>query len=119
MAAIHLTSADFQKTLDEAGDKPVFVDFYAEWCGPCKMAAPIIEELSVEYADKAILAKVDVDQNQDLAQQHHVLSIPTVVVFKNGQPVGEPMIGFRGREGYVQMLEAALKSETGAQPKAE
>lgn len=111
MAAIHLTSADFQKTLDEAGDKPVFVDFYAQWCGPCKMAAPIIEELSEEYKDKALLTKVDVDQSQDLAQKYSILSIPTVMVFKKGQPIGQPLIGFRGKEGYIQLLETALKAE--------
>lgn len=110
MAAIHLSTDDFQKTLDEAGDKPVFVDFYAEWCGPCKMAAPIIEELSEEYKDKAVIAKLDVDDSRELAQKYQVLSIPTVIVFKGGQPVGEPVIGFRGREGYVNAIEAALQA---------
>lgn len=114
MATTHLTNDDFQKTLDEAGEKPVFVDFYAEWCGPCKMAAPIIEDLSEVYKDKAILAKVDVDDNRELAQKYQVLSIPTVVVFKNGQPVGEPVIGFRGREGYVNAIEAALAAPAAA-----
>lgn len=108
MAAIHLSNDDFQKTLDEAGDKPVFVDFYAEWCGPCKLAAPIIEGLSDEYADTAVVAKVDVDDNRELAQKFQVMSIPTVIVFKHGQPVGEPVIGFRGKEGYVNALEAAI-----------
>lgn len=111
MAAIHLTQDDFQKTLDEAGDKPVFVDFYAEWCGPCKLAAPIIEGLSDEYADKAVIAKVDVDENRDLAQKYQVMSIPTVLVFKGGQPVGQPVIGFRGKEGYVNALEEAMNAQ--------
>jgi thioredoxin 1 len=118
MAAIHLTNDDFQKTLDEAGDKPVFVDFYAEWCGPCKLAAPIIEDLSDEYADKAVIAKVDVDENRELAQQFQVMSIPTVLVFKNGQPVGQPVIGFRGKEGYVNALEEAMNAQGAPAPAA-
>ena len=107
--ATHLTSATFDATISEAGDKPVLVDFFAEWCGPCKMAAPIIDELSGTYADKAIIAKVDVDANQDLAQKYGVMSIPTVVMLKNGKEI-DRKIGFAGREGYVQMLDSALKA---------
>lgn len=106
--AVHLTKDDFKKTLEEAGDKPVFVDFYAEWCGPCKMAAPIVEELAGEYQDKAVIAKVDVDAEGDLAREYSVMSIPTVIVFKNGEPVGSPLIGFAGKDGYVNAIEAAL-----------
>ena len=101
-----------QEVLNKKG--LVFVDFYAEWCGPCKMAAPIIEGLSDEYADKAVIAKVDVDENRELAQKYQVLSIPTVLVFKNGQPVGQPVIGFRGKEGYVNALDAAMKAPAAA-----
>ncbi len=108
--AVHLTKDTFQTTLTEAGDKPVFVDFFAEWCGPCKMAAPVVEELVEDYKDKAVIAKVDVDAEQDLAREYQVMSIPTVIIFKNGQPVGAPMTGFAGKAGYVQMLEAAMKA---------
>ena len=107
--AAHLTQDTFQSTLDEAGDKPVFVDFYAEWCGPCKMAAPIIEELVGEYADKAVIAKVDVDEQRELAQKYSVLSIPTVVILKNGEEVGRT-VGFAGKQGYTQLIDKALEA---------
>lgn len=105
--AQHLTSAGFDEALKNAGDKPVLVDFFAEWCGPCKMAAPVIDELSGEYAEKAEIFKVDVDTEQEVAQRFGVMSIPTVIVFKNGEPV-DTKIGFPGKDGYVQMLEKAL-----------
>lgn len=103
----HLTSDNFKKTLDDAGDKPVMVDFYAEWCGPCKMAAPIIEELGEEYKGKAVIAKLNVDEQNALAAQHGVMSIPTVIVFMKGEEV-DRKIGFAGKDGYVQMIEEAM-----------
>ena len=106
--ALHLTADDFAKTLTSAGSKPVLVDFFAEWCGPCKMAAPVIEELAEEYADTAVVAKVDVDAQNALAAQYGVMSIPTVIAFVNGEEV-ERKIGFAGKEGYVSMIEAAQK----------
>lgn len=106
--AAHLTQANFSKTLKDAGSKPVLVDFFAEWCGPCKMAAPIIEELAGEYADKAVIAKVDVDAENSLAAQHGVMSIPTVIVFVNGEEV-DRKIGFAGKQGYVSMIDGAMK----------
>ncbi len=106
--ALHLTNDNFQQTLDDAGDKPVLIDFYAEWCGPCKMAAPIIEELSEEYADKAVIAKLDVDAQGQIAARYGVMSIPTVIVVVNGEEV-DRQIGFAGRDGYVAMLERAMK----------
>ncbi len=106
--ALHLTADDFAKTLEEAGKNPVLVDFYAEWCGPCKMAAPVIEELAEEYDGKAVIAKVDVDSQNALAAQYGVMSIPTVIAFVNGEEV-ERKIGFAGKQGYVSMIEAAAK----------
>jgi thioredoxin 1 len=106
--AVHLTKDDFQKTLDEAKNMPVLVDFYADWCGPCKMAAPVIKELAQEYNGKAVIAKVNVDEQQELAGEHGVMSIPTVIAFVNGEEV-ERKIGFAGKEGYVSMLDAAQK----------
>ncbi len=108
--ALHLTQANFEETLKGAGSKPVLVDFFAEWCGPCKMAAPIIEELAGEYADKAVIAKVDVDAENPLAGKYGVMSIPTVIVFVNGEEV-DRKIGFAGRQGYVEMLERAMSEE--------
>ncbi|MCB9813216.1 MAG: thioredoxin [Pseudomonadales bacterium] len=106
----HLTKNDFQKTLDEAAKMPVLVDFYAEWCGPCKLAAPIIEELGVEYDGKAVIAKVNVDEQNQLAAEHGVMSIPTVIVFVNGQEV-DRKIGFAGKDGYVAMIKDAMDGE--------
>ncbi len=108
--AAHLTKDDFQTTLDSAGDKPVFVDFYAEWCGPCKLAAPVIDKLSGEYQDKAIIAKLNVDENNEVAASHGVMSIPTVIVFHKGEEV-DRKIGFPGEVGYRQMLERVLGGE--------
>ncbi len=106
--AIHITKDDFKETLDKAGDKPVLVDFYAEWCGPCKLAAPVIDKLSGVYAKDAILAKLDVDENREIAQEHMVQSIPTVIIFKNGVEVSRK-IGFPGEAGYKQMLDEVLE----------
>jgi len=105
--ALHLTDADFQKTLDEA-TTPVFVDFYAEWCGPCQMAAPIIDKLADEYKGKIMIAKLDVDANSQSAQEHQVMSIPTVIVFKKNEEgkmvVMAKKVGFPG-EGDKEFKE--------------
>lgn len=84
--ATQITAADFQsKVLDES--VPVLVDFFATWCGPCKMMAPILDEASKELGDKARIYKVDVDRDMELAQRFNIMSVPTFYVFKNGQPV--------------------------------
>ncbi|MBU0978948.1 MAG: thioredoxin [Patescibacteria group bacterium] len=106
-ATLHLTADNFDQTLKDAGNKPVLVDFFAEWCGPCKMAAPIIDELAEEYKSQAVVAKVDVDASHDLASQYGVMSIPTVIVFKNGQELNK-QVGFIGKEGYQKMMTDAL-----------
>ena len=104
---VHLTKNDFAETLKSAGDKPVLVDFYAEWCGPCKMAAPVIEELGKEYEGKAVIAKVNVDEQNELSAEHGVMSIPTVIAFSKGEEV-DRKIGFAGKDGYVSMIEGAM-----------
>lgn len=73
---------------EEINDGVVLVDFYAEWCGPCKMISPILDELKVEMADQVKIVRVDVDQESDLAQRFDVMSIPTLVLFKDGKPAG-------------------------------
>ncbi|MBP7876157.1 thioredoxin [Candidatus Woesebacteria bacterium] len=107
MAAQHLTNADFDEVLKSAGDKPVLVDFFAEWCGPCKMIAPVIEELATEYEGKAVITKVDVDAEGPLAQRFGVMSIPTLLIFKNGQPV-EKQIGFVPKTKLVELITKNL-----------
>ncbi|MEX1376717.1 MAG: thioredoxin [Eubacteriales bacterium] len=84
MAAIHLTTENFEKEVLQS-DIPVFVDFWATWCGPCRMVAPSVDKLSEELEGKAKIAKLDVDQCGDIAQQYGVTSIPTFIVFKNGE----------------------------------
>ena len=106
-ATLHLTGDNFDQALKDAGSKPVMLDFFAEWCGPCKMAAPIIDELAEEYKDKAVVAKVDVDANQDLAQKYGVMSIPTVIMLKDGEEL-DKQVGFIGKEGYEKMITDAL-----------
>jgi len=112
-AAPHFSTADFQTQLDKAGDKPVMVDFYAEWCGPCKIAAPIIDKLSVEYKGKAVIAKLDTEEDHDIAQKYGIMSIPTVLIFKKGQEVARK-IGFPGEPVYRQMIEAAIGDSAAA-----
>lgn len=111
MSAQHLDSNNFQSTLDGAST-PVLVDFFAQWCGPCQMAAPVIDKLADDYAGKMVIAKVDVDQAREVAAQFNVMSIPTVVIFKKDE-AGQMQefdrkIGFPGEDGYKAMIEEAL-----------
>ncbi len=106
MATITVTDQDFEENVLNA-DKPVMVDFYADWCGPCKAAAPVIEEISEEYADELVVAKLDVDENQQTAAKFQVMSIPTVVFFKDGDEA-ERIIGFGGKEKYLEKIEEVV-----------
>ena len=81
-----VTDANFQETIVEAG-QPAVVDFWAEWCGPCRMVAPIISELSEEYKDRAVIAKMDVDSNPETAAKYGIRNIPTILFFKGGEVV--------------------------------
>jgi thioredoxin 1 len=104
---VAVTDKDFMEQVIQS-DKPVLVDFWAEWCGPCKMLTPIIDELSEKYDGKAKVAKVDVDTNQQIAMQFGIRSIPTIMVFDKGQVV-DTMIGVRPKADY----EASLDKLTG------
>lgn len=87
-------------------DKPVMVDFWATWCGPCQMAGPVIDELATDYKDKYVIGKLDVDANQQTAMQYGVMSIPTVILFKDGKEVARK-VGFAGRPMYESLLKQA------------
>ena len=86
---------------------PVFVDFWAEWCGPCRMVSPVVEELSQEYGDKVDFVKVNVDDNNELAQKFNVFSIPTLAVFKDGQVVSQK-VGAATKESFKTMIDSSL-----------
>jgi thioredoxin 1 len=101
-----LKDANFRQALSEA-DKPVLVDFWAEWCAPCRMMAPVIHQLAAEYAGKAYIAKLDVNNNPSTATQYRVMSIPNFIVFRGGQPVGQT-VGAVGKPGLVQLIQRGL-----------
>ena len=103
--AKHFDTAAFEAAI--AGDKPVLVDFWATWCGPCRMIAPVIEEIAAEFEGKAVVGKVDVDEEPGLAQRYGIMSIPTLIVFKGGK-VGEQAVGARGKADVAAMLSRHL-----------
>ncbi|WP_243031059.1 thioredoxin [Thermus altitudinis] len=102
---IEVTDANFDQTL--AGYPLVLVDFWAEWCAPCRMIAPILEELAREYAGKVVVAKLDVDENPKTAMRFRVMSIPTVILFKNGQPV-EVLVGAQPKRNFEAKIQKHL-----------
>ena len=87
-------------------DKPVLVDFYADWCGPCKMMAPVVEKLAQDFEGTAVVGKLDVDENEEIAMRYGVMTIPTLIVFKNGEVV-KKTVGLQPREDVEQMLRNA------------
>jgi thioredoxin 1 len=99
------TDANFDEQVMKS-DKPVMVDFWATWCGPCQMAGPVVDQLATDYLGKVKIGKLDVDANQKVAAQFGVMSIPTVILFKDGKEVARK-VGFAGRPMYENLLKTA------------
>jgi len=104
--ALEITDATFEETVLKS-DKPVMVDFWAAWCGPCRMVGPIIEQISEEYEGKAIVGKIDVDANQEFAAKYGVRNIPTVLVFQNGEVVSR-QVGVVPKNVYAEAIDSIL-----------
>jgi thioredoxin 1 len=105
--AIEFTDANFDELVVKA-DKPVLVDFWAEWCGPCRMITPLVEELAKEYDGKAIIGKVDVDNNPGISSKYGIRNIPTILYFNNGQ-IADKQVGAVPKQKIADKLDALLK----------
>lgn len=99
---LKLSSDNFEKEVLKS-EKPVLVDFYADWCGPCKMMTPIVEELATELDGKARVGKINVDENSDIAVEYNVMSIPTLIIFKNGKEE-KRLVGVRDKEELLSLF---------------
>lgn len=106
MACINITDQDFDTKVLQS-TIPVLVDFWAEWCGPCKMAGPVLDELSELYKDRVAIVKLNVDQNQINPQKYGVMSIPTTILFKGGVEIGRE-VGFSGKETFEELIKKGL-----------
>lgn len=99
---LKISSENFEKEVLNS-EKPILVDFFADWCGPCKMMAPIVEELATELEGKAKVGKLNVDENSDIAIEYNVMSIPTLIVFKNGKEE-KRLVGVRDKEELLNLF---------------
>ncbi len=108
MAATNITDKDFD-TQVLSNKLPVLVDFWAEWCGPCKMAAPVLEGLSETYKDKILVMKINVDESPAAPQKYGVMSIPTTILFMGGKEIGR-QVGFSGKEAFEVLMKKGVTS---------
>lgn len=104
--ALEITDASFEELL--SSDKPLVIDFWAEWCGPCRMVGPIVDELAEEYADKVTIGKVDVDNNDDITSKYGIRNIPTILFIKNGEVV-DKQVGAAQKSALAEKIENLLK----------
>lgn len=104
--AIEFTDSNFEELVLKS-DKPVIVDFWAEWCGPCRLVGPLVEEIGEEYKEKAVVGKVDVDSNPGIASKYGIRNIPTILYFKNGE-VADKQVGAVPKNNLVTKLEALI-----------
>lgn len=102
----HITKDNFNELVIDS-KKPVLVDFFATWCGPCKMLAPILEQVAEEMDGKVIIAKLDIDECMELAQEYGIMSVPTMILFKDGAEVSRN-IGFRGKPQIIDMINSKI-----------
>lgn len=105
--ALELTDSNFEEMVIKS-DKPVLVDFWAEWCGPCRMVAPIVSEIADEYEGKAVVGKLDVDSNPEVASRFGIRNIPTILFFKNGE-VADKQVGAVPKSVLTAKIEGLLK----------
>lgn len=104
--ALEFTDANFEELVIKS-DKPVIVDFWAVWCGPCRMVGPIVQEIGEEYADKAVVGKLDVDHNPETARKYSIRNIPTILFFKNGEVV-DKQVGAVPKQVLAGKLDSLL-----------
>ncbi len=101
-----ITDSNFEELVLKS-DKPVLVDFWAEWCGPCRALGPVIEEIGTEYDGKAVIGKLDVDSNQEFAAKYGVRNIPTVIIFKDGE-IFHRQVGVAPKNAYTEKIDEAI-----------
>ena len=104
--AVEITDSNFEEIIGQS-DKPVMLDFWAEWCGPCRMISPIVSEMSEEFGGKAVIGKVDVDNNPGVAAKYGIRNIPTILFFKGGEVV-DKQVGAVPKSNLINKLEALL-----------